>query len=89
MPEEELLRRLAELESQSAERVATLRQLAADVPATMSRRALLKAMVSDLRSNTDRRAFASRVGRRVLGLPRRVARRLSGLAHAPDRSGAD
>ncbi|HQV58132.1 MAG TPA: hypothetical protein PKV27_08980 [Ilumatobacteraceae bacterium] len=77
--DDEMLRRLDELQAESAARRAELMAIAAQVPATLSRRSLIRAAAADLRHAPDkadivRRALA-KLGRAPSGLVRRARRR--------------
>ncbi len=51
---------LARLERESAARTAELKALAAELPAQLGRRALLRTFASDLRASLDVQAFVAR-----------------------------
>jgi len=74
--------RLAALERASDERRAELRQRLDDLPAALSRRALVSAAVTDLRAAPDKRGIVTRGLRKVGRIPgavwRRVRSRLAG-----------
>ncbi len=68
--------RLAALEQESAERAAKLRALAAEVPAAVSRRALLTGAVGDLRAAPNKGEIVRRGMRKLAWAPLSAARRL-------------
>ena len=68
---------LDELHAESAERAAELRRIAANVPAVMSRRTVLVAMLGDLRRAPDRWTVLRRVVSKVGRLPAEMLRKVS------------
>lgn len=64
-----VLQEIEELRTASRQREAALRDIAAQLPAAVSRRAVLGAMVNDLRSVPDRRSVAKRVVAKILRTP--------------------
>ncbi len=71
-----VLERLSELEAQSDARRRELRALAEQVPAAISRRALLRAAVADLRDAPNKGEIASRGARKLGRAPIAAARRV-------------
>ena len=72
----DVLRQLEQLEAESNARREELRQIAAELPATVSRRALMRAMVADFRSSPNKGAVARRGMSKVLRAPLHAAKRL-------------
>lgn len=72
----ETLRLLEELQAESAQRRRELMQLAADVPAAMSRRSLLRAAARDVRSAPNKGELVGRAGRKIARAPLAAARRI-------------
>lgn len=76
----EVLRRLDELEAESNARRDELRAIAAQLPATISRRALLRTVVDDIRRSPNKgeivRRAVSRIGRAPLHAAKRLQIRL-------------
>lgn len=69
--------RLRALEVASDQRSTELRSLAAQFPAAISRRSLLAIIAADLRSAPNKGDIVVRGGRKLLRLPRAVARSLT------------
>jgi hypothetical protein len=70
--------RLRVLEVESVRRSAELRELAASVPAVMSRRAVLGAMIVDLRRAPGKRTVVRRVAAKIGRLPGEMIRKAFG-----------
>ena len=78
-PTDAVMEQIDELRAASREREAVLRDIAAQLPAAVSRRAVLTAMVKDLRSVPDRGSVAKRVVAKILRTPAElIARRKAG-----------
>lgn len=75
--------RLAALEQASADRTAELRALAEQVPAAVSRRALLAGAASDLRAAPNKGEILRRGVRKLVWTPLAVARRLKRRVAGP------
>ena len=69
--------RLRALEVASDQRSTELRSLAAQFPAAISRRSLLAIIAADLRSAPNKGDIVVRGGRKLLRLPRALARSLT------------
>ena len=69
--------RLTALERASDERRRELRELATQLPAAVSRRALLEGAARDLRSAPNKADIAKRGARKILRTPIAAARRLA------------
>jgi hypothetical protein len=65
---------LDRLQAESEARRAELREIAAQLPATVSRTALLRSMAVDLRHAPDKGMIARRGLRKIGRVPRRLAR---------------
>ena len=72
-----VLQQIDELREASRQREAELRDIAAELPAAVSRRAVLSAMARDLRSVPDRGSVAKRVVAKVARTPSDLAARRS------------
>ena len=75
-PDADVLSQLEQLEAESNARRDELRRIAAELPAAVSRRALMRAMVADLRSSPDKGAVVRRGAAKVLRAPLHAAKRL-------------
>jgi hypothetical protein len=73
---EALLRRLDELEAQSNARRDELKAIAAQLPETISRRALLRAVIDDLRYSPQKGAIAKRAAYKAARAPMHAAKRV-------------
>jgi hypothetical protein len=80
-PVEELL---DELQRESELRRAELREIAAQLPAAMSRRAILRSIAADLRRAPGKSDIVTRAVRKVGRMPGKAARTVS-QAMRPDR----
>jgi hypothetical protein len=78
----DILARLDELEAESSARRAELRRIASELPAAVSRRALLRSLAADLRHTPGTRVVAGRAARRLARAPRSAARRIGERAKA-------
>ena len=67
---------LNDLQRESQARQAELRAIAAQLPATVSRTATLKAAIHDLRRAPDKGMIVTRGFRKVLRIPHGIVRRL-------------
>jgi len=67
---------IATLRAEAAARRAEVRALAEALPAAMSRHALVREMVHDVRQHPDKRGAAERALRKVGRAPRKAARLL-------------
>jgi hypothetical protein len=67
---------LARLEAESEARRNELRAIAAQLPAALSRRALLRSMATDLRTAPNKPEIAWRLVRKLVRAPRAAVRRL-------------
>lgn len=72
---DEVLARLDELEAASRARLDELRRIAAELPATMSRRALASSLVRDARATPNKGAIARRGALRLGRMPVHLAHR--------------
>jgi hypothetical protein len=73
---EALLRRLDELEAQSNARREELKAIAAQLPETISRRALVRAVIDDLRYSPQKGAIAKRAAYKAARAPMHAAKRV-------------
>jgi hypothetical protein len=69
MTEQSVEERLDELQRQSEQRSRELREIAAQLPAAISRRALLKAVAADLRSAPGKADIVVRAWRKAVRTP--------------------
>jgi len=76
VPDTDVLRQLALIEAESNARREELRRIAAELPATVSRRALVRAMVTDLRASPHKGAIVRRGTSKVLHAPLHAAKRV-------------
>lgn len=67
---------LDQLHAESVARRAELREIAEQLPATLSRRALLKSMLVDVRHAPRKGAIVKRAVRKMARAPRAAARRI-------------
>ncbi len=74
---DELIRELDRLRAEANARRDELRQIAADLPAAMSRRALLRALVGDVRRAPNKGEIVKRGLAKLGRAPRRALRRIS------------
>ena len=72
----DVLGQLALIEAESNVRREELRRIAAELPATVSRRALVRAMVADLRGSGNKGAIVRRGVSKVLHAPLHAAKRV-------------
>jgi hypothetical protein len=72
----DVLGQLALIEAESNVRREELRRIAAELPATVSRRALVRAMVADFRGSRNKGAIVRRGVSKVLHAPLHAAKRL-------------
>ena len=72
----DVLRRLDALETESNARREELRAIATDLPATVSRRALIRAMMHDLRHSPNKGAIMRRGASKVIHAPIHTAKRV-------------
>ena len=72
----DVLSQLALIEAESNVRREELRRIAAELPATVSRRALVRAMVADFRRSRNKRAIVRRGVSKVLHAPLHAAKRV-------------
>jgi hypothetical protein len=75
-PDADILRQLDELEAESNARREDLKEIAAQLPATISRRALVKAVVDDFRYSPQKKAIAKRGLYKITRWPLNAAKRL-------------
>jgi hypothetical protein len=86
MSDAEILRQLDVIEAESNARREELRRIAAELPATVSRRALVRAMLSDFRSSPNQGAIVRRGFSKLLHAPLHAAKRVQlRLRGAPSR----
>ena len=74
--DDDVLAQLAQLEAESNARREELRRIAAELPATVSRRALVRAMVNDVRTSPNKGAIARRSISKLLHAPLHAAKRV-------------
>lgn len=67
---DDLEARLEELQAHSAQRTAELREIAAELPAVVGRRAMLRLLVGDARHSVDRREVLGRGVGKLRRVPR-------------------
>jgi hypothetical protein len=72
----DVLSQLALLDAESNVRREELRRIAAELPATVSRRALMRAMVADLRHAPNKGAIVRRGLSKLLHAPLHAAKRV-------------
>lgn len=72
----EIERRLTDLERASDERRRELREMASELPAALSRRALVSGVLTDLRHAPNKGAIARRGFSKLARSPKAVARRM-------------
>ena len=72
----DVLRQLELIEAESNVRREELRRIAAELPATVSRRALVRAMVADFRDSPNKGAIVRRGFSKVLHAPLHAAKRV-------------
>jgi hypothetical protein len=75
-PDPELLAALDRLEAESNARREELKALAIQIPATISRRALLRSVASDLRHSPNKAAILKRAVTKLARAPLHAAKRL-------------
>jgi hypothetical protein len=73
--DDDVLRRLDELEAESHARRDELREIAAQLPAALSRKALARAVVADLRHSPNKGEIAWRAIKKLVRTPSRAAQR--------------
>ena len=87
VPDTDVLRQLALIEAESNARREELQRIAAELPATVSRRALVRAMVTDVRASPNKGAIVRRCFSKPLHAPlhaaKRVQLRLRGASSRP------
>ena len=71
-----VLAQLALIEAESNARREELRRIAAELPATVSRRALVRAMVADFRHSPNKSAIVRRGFAKLLHAPLHAAKRV-------------
>jgi hypothetical protein len=74
--DDDVLRQLALIEAESNVRREELRRIAAELPATVSRRALVRAMVADFRTAPNKGAIVRRGASKLLHAPFHAAKRV-------------
>jgi hypothetical protein len=72
----DVLGQLALIEAESNARREELRRIAAELPATVSRRALVKPVVADLRASPNKGAIVRRGASKLLHAPLHAAKRV-------------
>ena len=86
VPDTDVLAQLALIEAESNARREELRRIAAQLPATVSRRALVRTMVTDLRGSPNKGAIVRRGFSKLLHAPLHAAKRVQlRLRGAPSR----
>jgi hypothetical protein len=76
MPDADVLRHLDQLEAESNARREELRRIAAALPATVSRRALLKSILFDFRQSPNKGAIVRRAVTKVVYAPLHAVKRV-------------
>ena len=74
--DDDVLAQLALIEAESNARREELRRIAAELPATVSRRALVRAMVNDVRTSPNKGAIVRRSISKLLHAPLHAAKRV-------------
>ena len=74
--DDDVLAQLALIEAESNARRDELRRIAAELPATISRRALVRAMVNDVRTSPNKGAIVRRSISKLLHVPLHAAKRV-------------
>ena len=74
--DDDVLAQLALIEAESNARREELRRIAAELPATVSRRALVRAMVNDFRTSPNKGAIVRRSISKLLHAPLHAAKRV-------------
>ena len=74
--DDDVLAQLALIEAESNARREELRRIAAELPATVSRRALVRAMVNDFRASPNKGAIVRRSISKLLHAPLHAAKRV-------------
>jgi hypothetical protein len=74
-PDADVLRQLDRLEAEAHARREELKQIAAQLPATISRRALVRAVIDDFRYSSQKAAIAKRGLYKVTRWPLNAAKR--------------
>ena len=74
--DDDVLAQLALIEAESNARREELRRIAAELPATVSRRALVRAMVNDFRASPHKGAIVRRSISKLLHAPLHAAKRV-------------
>jgi hypothetical protein len=74
--DDDVLAQLSLIEAESNARREELRRIAADLPATVSRRALVRAMVTDFRASPNKGAIVRRSVSKLLHAPLHAAKRV-------------
>jgi hypothetical protein len=74
--DDDVLAQLSLIEAESNARLEELRRIAADLPATVSRRALVRAMVTDFRASPNKGAIVRRSVSKLLHAPLHAAKRV-------------
>ena len=75
-PDDDVLAQLALIEAESNARREELRRIAAELPAIVSRRALVRAMVNDFRASPNKGAIVRRSISKLLHAPLHAAKRV-------------
>jgi hypothetical protein len=75
-PDADVLRQLEQLEAESNARRDELRRIAAELPATVSRRALVRAMIADFRASPNKGAIVRRGVSKLVDAPLHAAKRM-------------
>jgi hypothetical protein len=76
VPDTDILGQLALIEAESNARREELRRISAELPATVSRRALVRALVTDLRASPNKGAILRRGTSKILHAPLHAAKRV-------------
>lgn len=74
VPDASIEEQLDDLQRQSEQRSAELREIAAQHPATMSRRAILRAVAADFRHSPGKLHVVNRAARKLMRAPRAAVR---------------
>ena len=74
--DDDVLAQLAVIEAESNARREELRRIAAELPATVSRRALVRAMANDFRASPNKGAIVRRSISKLLHAPLHAAKRV-------------
>lgn len=81
--EDAVIARLDELQRESEQRTAELREIAAQLPAVVGRRAMIRTLVGDAALNPNKREIVRRAFGRLARMPRAVLRRLRSRLRRP------